>query len=57
MIVANAVGGPDGAMGSDESAVTIFDRKGVVAQLPRLPKWEVAEHIWDAVQAARTTRD
>jgi len=53
MIVANQVGGPDQGLGSDFNAVTIIPASGPVIQVPRLPKWEVAERIWDAIDAAR----
>jgi phosphopantothenoylcysteine decarboxylase/phosphopantothenate--cysteine ligase len=53
LIVANQVGLPDSGLGSDFNAVTIVSPKGVVAQVIRMPKWEVAEHIWDAIHTVR----
>jgi len=56
LVVANLVG-PRGGMGTDDNAVTIIGQRGVVATVPRLPKTEVAERIWDAVYTARTRPD
>ncbi len=57
LIVANTVGGSDSGMGSDFNAVTILGPKGLVSNVPRLPKWEVAERIWDVIHAARSRHD
>jgi phosphopantothenoylcysteine decarboxylase/phosphopantothenate--cysteine ligase len=53
MIVANQVGLPDQGLGSDFNAVTILTPKGEPVDVPRAPKWRVAERIWDAIGAAR----
>lgn len=55
LIVANQVSA-DSGIGSDYSAVTILGPDGVVDEVPRAPKWEAAERIWDAVTAARGRR-
>lgn len=56
LIVANQVT-PETGIGSPDNAVTILGAKGVVDEVPRLPKWDVAERIWDAISAARAHRD
>ena len=53
MIVANQVGVDSQGLASDFNAVTIVTPSGVVAEVPRLPKWEVAGRIWDAIDASR----
>jgi phosphopantothenoylcysteine decarboxylase / phosphopantothenate---cysteine ligase len=53
MIVANQVGVDGQGLASDFNAVTIVTQVGVVAEVPRLPKWEVAGRIWDAIDAGR----
>jgi len=53
MIVANQVGVDGQGLASDFNAVTIVTPAGVVAEVPRLPKWEVAGRIWDAIDAGR----
>jgi phosphopantothenoylcysteine decarboxylase / phosphopantothenate---cysteine ligase len=53
LIVANQVGVDGQGLGSDFNAVTIIGPSGVVAEVPRLPKWEVAGRIWDAIDACR----
>jgi phosphopantothenoylcysteine decarboxylase/phosphopantothenate--cysteine ligase len=53
LIVANQVGVDGQGLGSDFNAVTIVGPAGVVAEVPRLPKWEVAGRIWDAIDACR----
>ena len=53
MIVANQVGVDGQGLASDFNAVTIVAPSGVVAEVPRLPKWEVAGLIWDAIDARR----
>ena len=53
LIVANQVGVDGQGLASDFNAVTIVSPAGVVADVPRLPKWEVAGQIWDAIDAAR----
>ncbi len=55
LIVANQVTA-DAGIGSDYNAVTIVGRGGAVDEVPRLPKWDVAERIWDAITAARSRR-
>jgi len=57
LIVANQVGVNGQGLGSDFNAVTIVSASGVVVDIPRLPKWEVAERIWDAIDASRNTRE
>ena len=53
MIVANQVGVDGQGLASDFNAVTIVTPGGVVAEVPRLPKAEVAGRIWDAIDAGR----
>jgi phosphopantothenoylcysteine decarboxylase/phosphopantothenate--cysteine ligase len=53
MIVANQVGVDGQGLASDFNAVTVVTPAGVVAEVPRLPKWEVAGRIWDAIDASR----
>ena len=53
MIVANQVGVDGQGLASDFNAVTILTPSGVVAEVPRLPKLEVAAQIWDAIDAGR----
>jgi phosphopantothenoylcysteine decarboxylase/phosphopantothenate--cysteine ligase len=53
LLVANQVGVAGQGLGSDFNAVTIVAPTGVVAEVPRLPKWEVAGRIWDAIDACR----
>ena len=52
-MVANQIGVDGQGLASDFNAVTIVSPSGVVAEVPRLPKWEVAGRIWDAIDAAR----
>lgn len=56
LIVANKVGVDGQGLGSDFNAVTILSANGVVGEVPRLTKWEVAERVWDAIHEARSTR-
>ncbi|GAC1478086.1 MAG: bifunctional phosphopantothenoylcysteine decarboxylase/phosphopantothenate--cysteine ligase CoaBC [Candidatus Dormibacteria bacterium] len=56
LIVGNRVGVPDQGIGSDFNAVTIIPAGGPPVEVPRLPKAEVAERIWDAIHAARNQR-
>lgn len=56
LIVANPVGVDGQGLGSDFNAVTILNAQGVIAEIPRQTKWEVAQRIWDAVEAARAAR-
>lgn len=49
MIVANQVGVDGQGLASDFNAVTIVTPSGVVAEVPRLPKVEVAGRVWDAI--------
>ncbi|MGI8847503.1 MAG: phosphopantothenoylcysteine decarboxylase [Candidatus Dormibacteria bacterium] len=51
LIVLNDVAAAGIGMGTDDNAVTILDRSGVVAQVPRAPKSEVAHRILDVVAA------
>ena len=57
LIVANQVGIDGQGLGSDFNAVTIVSASGEVVDIPRLPKWEVAGRIWDAIDASRNTRE
>ena len=57
LIVANQVGLDGQGLGSDFNAVTIVSATGAVVDIPRLPKWEVAGQIWDAIDASRNTRE
>jgi phosphopantothenoylcysteine decarboxylase / phosphopantothenate---cysteine ligase len=52
LIVANKVGVDGQGLGSDFNAVTIIGRDGIVTEVPRLPKWDVAGRIWDAIEVA-----
>lgn len=51
LIVANAITGPEGAFGADQSRVMLIGPGGDEEPLPLLPKREVAARIWDRVQA------
>jgi phosphopantothenoylcysteine decarboxylase/phosphopantothenate--cysteine ligase len=53
LIVANQVGVDGQGLGSDFNAVTIVSATGEVVDIPRLPKWEVARRIWDAIDVSR----
>ena len=53
LMVANQIGVDGQGLASDFNAVTIVSPSGVVAEVPRLPKWQVAGQIWDAIEAAR----
>jgi phosphopantothenoylcysteine decarboxylase / phosphopantothenate---cysteine ligase len=53
MIVANQVGVDGQGLASDFNAVTVLTPAGVVTEVPRLPKWEVAGRVWDAIDASR----
>jgi len=53
LMVANQIGVDGQGLASDFNAVTIVSPSGVVAEVPRLPKWEVAGQIWDAIDAVR----
>jgi phosphopantothenoylcysteine decarboxylase/phosphopantothenate--cysteine ligase len=55
LVVANQVS-PGVGIGSDDNAVTIVGPNGVVDEVPRAPKREVAERIWDAITATRGRR-
>jgi phosphopantothenoylcysteine decarboxylase/phosphopantothenate--cysteine ligase len=54
LIVANQVGVDGQGLGSDFNAVTILSAKGLVREVPRVTKWEVAERVWDAIHEARS---
>lgn len=56
LIVANKVGVDGQGLGSDFNAVTILSANGMVGEVPRLTKWEVAERVWDAIHEARSSR-
>ena len=53
LIVANQVGVDGQGLGSDFNAVTVVSASGLVVEIPRLPKWEVAGRIWDAIDTTR----
>ncbi len=55
LVVANQVGADTG-IGSEDNAVTILGPNGIVDEVPRASKWEVAERIWDAITVARGRR-
>jgi phosphopantothenoylcysteine decarboxylase/phosphopantothenate--cysteine ligase len=54
LIVANQVGSPGQGLGSDFNAVTIISPTGESVDVARAPKWEIAERIWDSIDAARS---
>jgi phosphopantothenoylcysteine decarboxylase / phosphopantothenate---cysteine ligase len=49
LIVANRVGGPFDAIGSEENKVTVFGVEGTLTDWPMLPKRQVAERLWDLI--------
>jgi phosphopantothenoylcysteine decarboxylase/phosphopantothenate--cysteine ligase len=49
LIVANRVGGPFDAIGSEENKVVVFGREGTLTDWPMLPKRQVAERLWDLI--------
>jgi phosphopantothenoylcysteine decarboxylase/phosphopantothenate--cysteine ligase len=51
LIVANDVGGSDVGMGSDDNAVTIIGPTGVLAEVQRAPKSEVARAVFEAIRS------
>ena len=51
LCVINDVSAPGIGMGADDNAVTIVDREGLVAEISRRPKSEVAEAILGVVEA------
>jgi phosphopantothenoylcysteine decarboxylase/phosphopantothenate--cysteine ligase len=53
LIVANQVGVDGQGLGSDYNAATVISPSGVLAEIPRMPKWDVAARIWDAIDASR----
>ncbi|HEV7679735.1 MAG TPA: bifunctional phosphopantothenoylcysteine decarboxylase/phosphopantothenate synthase [Candidatus Dormibacteraeota bacterium] len=55
LIVANDVGRSDVGMGSDDNAVVIVGPGGVVAEVGRAPKPEVARSIFAAIRSVRGT--
>jgi len=57
LIVANQVGVEDRGLGSDFNAVSIFDPSGLVAEVPRASKWQVALKVWDSIDACRHRGD
>jgi phosphopantothenoylcysteine decarboxylase/phosphopantothenate--cysteine ligase len=54
LIVANDVGGSDVGMGSDDNAVTIIGPSGVLAEVQRAPKSEVARAVFEAIRSIHT---
>lgn len=53
LIVANDVSAAGVGMGADDNAVTIIGRGGVVAEVPRAPKAEIARAVFEAIRAAK----
>jgi len=49
LIVANKVGGPFDAIGSEENKVVVFGAEGALTDWPMLPKRQVAERLWDLI--------
>ena len=49
LIVANRVGGPFDAIGSEENKVAVFGVEGALTDWPMLPKRQVAERLWDLI--------
>lgn len=49
LIVANKVGGPFDAIGSEENKVVVFGVEGTLTDWPMLPKRQVAERLWDLI--------
>ncbi|MFW6150881.1 MAG: bifunctional phosphopantothenoylcysteine decarboxylase/phosphopantothenate--cysteine ligase CoaBC, partial [Chloroflexota bacterium] len=49
LMVANDITATDSGFGTEENRVTILDREGNVADLPLLPKRQVADHVLDRV--------
>ena len=49
LICANDVSEEGSGFGTDTNRVSLIDAAGAVTDLPLLPKYEVAERIWDAV--------
>jgi phosphopantothenoylcysteine decarboxylase/phosphopantothenate--cysteine ligase len=54
LIVANDVSGSEVGMGSDDNAVTIIGPGGVLAEVTRAPKSEVARAIFEAIRTLRS---
>jgi phosphopantothenoylcysteine decarboxylase/phosphopantothenate--cysteine ligase len=50
LIVANDVSGSDVGMGADDNAVTIVGPRGVLAEVQRAPKGEVARAVFESVR-------
>jgi phosphopantothenoylcysteine decarboxylase/phosphopantothenate--cysteine ligase len=50
LVVANDVSNPGIGMGSDDNAVTIIGREGLVVEVPRAPKAEVARRIFEVMR-------
>jgi len=57
MIVGNLVGGPETGFDSDENEVVLVMRTGLPVRLPRAPKREIAERIFDEALKLRLTLD
>ena len=53
MIIANQVGVDGQGLASDFNAVTIIAPGGVATEVPLMPKWDVAQRIWDAIDVTR----
>jgi phosphopantothenoylcysteine decarboxylase / phosphopantothenate---cysteine ligase len=53
LVVANDVSGTDTGMGADDNAVTIIGRDGVVAEIARRPKPEVARAVFEAIRSLK----
>lgn len=53
LIVANDVSRADIGFETDENAVTVLGATGVVAEIPRMPKHQVADRLWELVAERR----
>lgn len=56
MVIANQAGVQGEGFASDTNRVTLLDRTGRTEALPLQAKTEIAEHIWDRVEALRRGR-
>lgn len=56
LIVANNLMQSGSGFGSDTNAVKIIDRSEVVSELPRLPKEQIADQIWDRIEEIMTAK-
>jgi phosphopantothenoylcysteine decarboxylase/phosphopantothenate--cysteine ligase len=56
LIIANDVGADGIGMGSDDNAVTILGRDGVIAEVDRSPKPVIARAVFEAIRRVAGTR-